>query len=320
MSRLGYSGFHTHGVCAELVFSISFKYFLPMSARSPAILGCWLSIVRGLVSYWSDSDWRTILHKDTTLKDRLFESYQLISNSSDVSGLVRARYIAQAKEERLSEQIGIYGVKKVISRIEMEGIDQIIQGTEKGTIFATIHFAESTIGSCFLEQIANSVLVMKGDFVESDAVPAWFSRHYKSKYRAMNEQLAAGECLPVEAGLLPFARHLSTGGAIALTVDIPGDTETGVLENFMGCDQLFAGAMRRLQKMTHSQVIPYVAQLDGSVLKFQFGPKNEPYPFFEKVIKKQPHNWWAADLLPLSIDQGRKYIEMSVTGTNQSGG
>ena len=157
-----------------------------MSARAPTILGNWLSTVRGLVSYWSDSDWRTVLHKDTTLKDRLFKSYKLISNRSNVSDLVRARYIAQAKEEWLSEKIGIYGVKTIISRIEMEGIDQIIQGTEKGIIFATIHFAESTIGSCFLEKIANSVLVMKGDFVESDAVPAWFSRHYKNKYRAMN--------------------------------------------------------------------------------------------------------------------------------------
>ena len=285
---------------AQRWLPLSFAVILPVAARLPQPFADWCTALRGRVSAWLNADWRTVVHRDRTLKSRTHQAFSALGFPSPEQ-LVRQRYQAQAYEEWVSECMSI-GRLSSPTELSVE-ITERIAGlpATQGIVFATIHWAESTIGSAYLGALGRPTCVMNARFVESDGVPPSIRSHYRAKYRAMDAHLNPGRCIAVEDGVRPFIRHLRQGGAVAMTVDIPDPSQSAVTEQWFGHSCQLSPGLRHLESSTGSLVIPYVARFDANQWRFDFAGSDEsPYAFFARMIHEDPARWWAADLFPIA--------------------
>jgi len=288
-------------VIRRLWLYLNFRLLLPVSADRLLGLAQWLTALRGWVSYLLNADWRSVVHQDAFLHLRTQEALEIIRPNLQILR-VSDRYVAQAREEWVAERLiqnTLDGSADFDAAIK-ERIHAI--APTQGIIYATIHWAESTVASAFLGDLGRPTWVMNSSFVESEAMPPAIRRHYRAKYRAMNQRLTPGRCVPIEQGIRPFMRHLQHGGAVAMTVDIPGSSSSGISEEWFGRTCQITPGMRHLAARTASVIIPYVARWHRDGWQFQFAGRDEPpYEFFEHVIFNEPTAWWAADLLPLAL-------------------
>jgi hypothetical protein len=279
----------------------SFSTLLPWSARQSGWMAKGLTALRGWLSYILDADWRTLVHQDAALRQRTSEAFGIVGLDNDVAN-VAERYVAQAREEWIAEQL-------IQNRLVTDAdfgnairrrLDLLTPTT--GVIYTTIHWGESTVGAALLGDLGRTTWVMNSSFVESDAMPLAIRTHYQAKYRAMNLRLAPGRCVPIEHGLRPFMRHLQNGGGVAMTIDIPDHRPNAAIEQWFGRTCSVTPGLRHLVARTNSVVVPYVARCLNSRWRFEFAQVDEaPYAFFQRMIFQHPTAWWAADLFPLAV-------------------
>lgn len=278
-----------------------FGFFLAQLSKLPWGFITTLIRIESRWTYQLNLDWRTILHKDVNLKKRCLWTYKrLLKGEDSPEQLVRDRYFYQSREELIAQ---LFIRRKCSFRHNLNS-SQITGRLEpdRGVIYATVHWGESTLASALLADLGKHVQIMASKFVISDSVPLPFRRYYESKYQAMDCAIGRTQTRYIESGLLGFHRHLKRGGAVAMTIDIPQSEFSASREDFFGEDASFLPGFRYLQKTLNCAVIPYVAYYDYSKgWMFEFADSDEaPYGFFERIIREDPARWWGADLLPLA--------------------
>lgn len=287
-----------------------FSLLLPLLARLPLPLAYSLAGLRGWLHARLGIDWRTIAFGVDLPRLTAASFRQMLPESPEekIVGLVRKRYMAQAREEFEAH---------LVMADRIEGLScSFFPGAEvltrrrggRGLILLTPHFDSFFLGYAFLCRLGLCCNGMSSSVTNAPQVIPEVQRYYFRKYRALEPKMNGGRILDQEKGLKPFYAMLRRGEVLLVLADLPASPDGAAVQaNFLGAERVLAGGALRMAKRTGSDIGAYVCRHMGKgKYRLEFGPfcsghdgtaLDSIYQFFSDKIMETPECWWGADLL-----------------------
>lgn len=295
------------------VAAFDYDHALPWLARRSRPVRTAGAMVRGLVNWALDLDWRTLSLGHGYVRAATYRAMRSLGRLDGRAGALRAhvltlrRFVCASREEL--DSLRLEALAAQLPPDLPDGAQALLERSRQGigTVLLTAHFDSLYVGLAALARAGLTVNLMSTRITENPSVPAPVTRHFERKARALDRLLAPGRVAPFEDNLAFFVKALRRGEVVVIACDGPATSAARVAPvRFLGAWRSMASGPAFLAKAGRAPVALYACTgtWDGRFHTRVTPPRpleaaglQKAYEALEADLRAAPWRWWAADLM-----------------------
>jgi len=283
-----------------------YQLVLPRLARLPRTWARVPVVLRGVVNFLFDMEWRTLARGHGYVRGATYKVIRSLGFGAPSAALrTLQRFCYCSWEEYDAERLARGDVADISGRLE--GVDDLLAAARagRGVVLLMAHFDSFCVGLVLLSRLGLTINLMSSDIVNHPRVPRPISRYFTRKYEGMSSLFSPGRVVHHEGNLRFFLAALTRGEIVVIACDGTGKPGRNTVVDFLGASRAMARGPEFLARETDALVASYVCRRsDKNTFELAVSPLHpvaaggiqKAYDFLDDRIRAEPERWWASDL------------------------